>query len=232
MAQDVWINGITYQSVPEVQIPLDGTGRGHGDPEYVVFTDTSDATLDSGNKMLSGSTAYANGTLYTGTITTKAATDMTVSGATVTAPAGYYSTASSKSVASGSATTPATTITANPTISVNSSTGVITATTSATKSVTPTISAGYVSTGTAGTITVSGTNTQNMTVKAAATFTPTTSAQTIAAGTYLTGVQTISGDSNLKATNIKSGVSIFGVAGTLTSADISQDSVTKVLTIE
>ena len=51
--------------------------------------------------------------------------------------------------------------------------------------------------------------------KEAQTYTPTTSNQTIAAGQYLSGTQTIKGDSNLKAANIKSGVSIFGVKGSL-----------------
>ncbi len=46
------------------------------------------------------------------------------------------------------------------------------------------------------------------------TWTPATTDQTIASGTYLTGAQTIKGDSNLTAPNIKSGVTIFGVEGT------------------
>lgn len=71
------------------------------------------------------------------------------------------------SVSAGSATTPATTVTANPSISVSNS-GLITATASATQSVTPTVSAGYVSSGTAGTITVSGSNTSQLTVYAGA----------------------------------------------------------------
>ena len=50
--------------------------------------------------------------------------------------------------------------------------------------------------------------------KGATTYTPTTSNQTIASGTYLTGTQTISGDANLVAGNIKSGTTIFGVTGT------------------
>ncbi len=49
--------------------------------------------------------------------------------------------------------------------------------------------------------------------KAAATITPTTTNQTIAAGQYLSGDQTISGDANLVATNIKKDVSLFGVSG-------------------
>lgn len=59
--------------------------------------------------------------------------------------------------------------------------------------------------------------TKQLTTKGATTYTPTTSNQTISSGTYLTGTQTIKGDSNLEAANIKSGVSIFGVTGTLSS---------------
>ena len=50
--------------------------------------------------------------------------------------------------------------------------------------------------------------------KSAATYTPGTSDQSIAASQYLSGAQTIKGDANLVAGNIKSGVSIFGVTGT------------------
>lgn len=65
--------------------------------------------------------------------------------------------------------------------------------------------------------------------KGSATYTPTTRNQTIASKQYLSGVQTIKGDSNLVAGNIKKGVSIFGVAGTYegssssTSSDIFND---------
>ena len=47
----------------------------------------------------------------------------------------------------------------------------------------------------------------------AQTITPGTSSKTIASGRYLSGTQTIQGDTDLRASNIKNGVSIFGVTG-------------------
>lgn len=61
--------------------------------------------------------------------------------------------------------------------------------------------------------------------KGAQTYTPRTVSQTIAKGQYLSGNQTIQGDGNLIASNIKSGVSIFGVSGTapiVKMADLSR----------
>lgn len=54
--------------------------------------------------------------------------------------------------------------------------------------------------------------------KGAQTYTPKTVSQTISSGQYLSGNQTIQGDENLIASNIKSGVSIFGVRGTASIA--------------
>ena len=51
--------------------------------------------------------------------------------------------------------------------------------------------------------------------QAAQTITPGTADKTIASGRYLTGTQTIKGDPNLTAENIKEGVSIFGIVGNL-----------------
>lgn len=129
MAQNVIINGVTYQNVPEVNIPKSGGGT-------AKFMDTADANA-AATDILSGKTAYVNGTKLTGQISSKAA----------------------------------------------------------------------------------------------ATYMPTTSDQTIASGQYLSGAQTIKGDANLQAQYIASGVSIFGVAGSLSSPVISQDSTTKVLSI-
>lgn len=219
MAKNVVINGVTYSNVPSVEIPLSGS------TSNAEFFDTSDATLDSGGKMLSGNTAYANGTKYTGSIATKSSSDLSASGDTVTVPAGYYASQATKAVSSGSATAPATISGTSASVS----TGTNTLTLSKTISVTPSVTAGYVASGTAGNSSVS--LTASVTTKAAATITPGTSNQEIAAGTYLTGKQTISGDASLVSANIKSGVSIFGVSGSLTSATVSQDQSTKVLTI-
>ena len=125
-------------------------------------------------------------------ITTRTSLDLGASGSVVTAPAGYYQSAATKNISAGTAATPATTISITPSISVNTSTGVITATASGSQFVTPTISAGYVSAGTSGKITVSGSNTSNLTTQAAATITPTKSSQTaVAANRYTTGAVTV-----------------------------------------
>lgn len=97
---------------------------------------------------------------------------------------------------------------ATPSITINSS-GLITA--SATQT------AGYVAAGTKSA-------TKQLTTKGATTWTPKTTNQTIASATYLTGTQTIKGDSNLVAANIKSGVSIFGVNGTYVGSGSGGDS--------
>lgn len=93
---------------------------------------------------------------------------------------------------SGSATTPATSITAPPTLSVQNSTGIVTATINKTQSVTPSVSAGYVSSGTAGNITVSGSNTLQLNTQAATTITPSTQVQTaVPSGRFTTGAVTV-----------------------------------------
>ena len=220
MAQDIVIRGVTYGDVPYISIPLESGG---GDAE---FYDNSAATISSGSQMLDGVKAVgSDGTVYTGDIASKSGSDLTASGDTVTVPAGYYSSQATKAVASGSATAPATISGTSATVS----TGTNTLTLSKTVSVTPTVSAGYVSSATAGNSSVSLTT--SVTTKAAATITPGTSDQEIASGTYLTGKQTIKGDSNLKSSNIVAGVSIFNTPGSAQIPIISQDPVTKVLSI-
>lgn len=219
MAQNVVIRSTVYSDVPSVEIPL-SPGPGNA-----VFVDTSDATLNDASNLPLGMTAYADGTKYTGTAAENDSSDLTVSGATVTVPAGFYASSASGTVSSGSAS-PAATISATG-ASVSTSNNTLTLTKTVTN--TPQVTAGYVSSGTAGSSAVS--LTASVTTKGATTFTPGTSNQTIASGTYLTGTQTISGDSNLVAGNIVSGKTIFGVAGSAQIPSITQDSTTKVLSI-
>ena len=73
----------------------------------------------------------------------------------------------------------------------------------------------YIADGTKATGTISS--------KSAHTYTPGTSDQTIDAGQYLSGDQTIEGDANLVAENIKSGVTIFGVVGTYTGEEEAEE---------
>lgn len=71
-----------------------------------TLMDVTGDTVDAGN-LLDGETATKNsGAKVTGNIATKSSSDLTVSGATVTVPSGYYSASTSKSVASGTAGTP------------------------------------------------------------------------------------------------------------------------------
>ena len=85
MAQNVVINGVTYQNVPEVDIPKSGSGTAK-----FYYTSSADITSDH---VLTGKTAFgANGSVSggmanngstSGTISTKAGT--------VNIPAGYTS---------------------------------------------------------------------------------------------------------------------------------------------
>ena len=206
---------VSNHSVSVTPSVTNTTGYITGSTKTGTAVSVSASELVSGTKSISTNGTdidvvnYAAVDVSVPTGTARDSTDVSVSGDTITVPAGLYSSQVTKTVASGSATTPATTVTANPSISVGSD-GLITATASATKSVTPTVSAGYVSSGTAGTITVSGSNTSQLTTQAAQTIYPSTSDQTITSGKYLTGTQTVKGVlvTNLSAGNIKKDVVI------------------------
>lgn len=220
MGKDIKIRNTTYLGAEEVNIPL---AEGNGTAKFI---EPSGSTLTSGSQMLDGIKSFdADGVEITGTIPSKSASDLTASGATVTVPAGNYATQATKSVATGSATAPASI--SGTSAEVTAGSNALTLTKSV--SVTPNVTAGYVASGTAGNSSVS--LTASVTTKAAATITPTTTDQTLAAGTYLTGTQTIKGDSNLVASKIVAPYSIFGVEGSAQLPVISYDDTNKVLSI-
>ena len=133
-----------------------------------VLMDISGDTVTAGN-MLDGVTAHmADGAPVTGNIPERSADDLTASDGVVSVPSGYYPTAVSKGVGSGSTTQNAPT--------VNSS-GLVTATS--------TVTAGYQGAGTKS-------NTLQLSTQGAATVTPTRSAQTaVSVGKYTTGAVTV-----------------------------------------
>lgn len=84
MAKNVKINGVTYQNVPEVDIPL-ATGSG-----TAKFHDTTSATAEAAD-VLSGETAFGANGAITGSMPNNGGTGGTITtkGGTVTIPAGY-----------------------------------------------------------------------------------------------------------------------------------------------
>lgn len=133
MAQNVVINGVTYQSVPEVDIPKSGGGT-------AKFYDTASADITSAD-VLTGKTGYGASGSVSGSMANNGSTSGTIStkAGTVTIPSGYT---------------------------------------------------------TGGTVSISSTE-----------------------------------QAKIVASNIKSGVTLLGVAGTLSLPSISQDSTSKILSI-
>ena len=156
--------------------------------------------------------------------TSKATINRSTSDQYINIPVGYNSAGGYykiSAVANGSVTAPSSISGSSAAVSTGTNTITLTKTISVTPNVT---TAGYISSGTAGNSNIS--LTASVTTKAAATITPGTTNQTIASGTYLTGTQTIAGDADLVAGNIKSGVQIFGVTGSYAGLDTSDATAT------
>ena len=85
MAQNVVINGVTYQNVPEVDIPKSGSGT-------AKFYDTSTADIAQGD-VLTGKTAFGASGSISGSMANNGDTSGTIGAkaGTVTIPAGYTS---------------------------------------------------------------------------------------------------------------------------------------------
>lgn len=85
MAQNVIINGVTYQNVPEVDIPKSGSGT-------AKFYDTASADITSAD-VLTGKTGFGSTGSVSGSMANNGSTSGTIStkAGTVTIPAGYTS---------------------------------------------------------------------------------------------------------------------------------------------
>lgn len=221
MAKDIKIRNNVYESTPRIDVPINNSN------EKAHFYDVSDANLDSGSKMLDGVTGYGpDGVLYEGSIPEKDGDDLSVSGPTVTVPAGHYAQQAQKSVPGGAVTAPASVAGTDATVTPGTNTLKLSKAVSITPNVT---AAGYIANGTPGNANVE--LTAAVPTKAAATLQPGTSAVTIPAGTYCAGAQTIPAEPNFVESNIVAGVSLWGKNGTAQIPVISQDATTKVLTI-
>lgn len=95
MAQSVKINGITYDSVPKVEIPL-SSGSGNA-----AYWDTTGATAAAEN-ILTGKTAFGAAGSVTGTMANNGAVTGSIStvAGTYTVPAGYHNGKGTVSIAS------------------------------------------------------------------------------------------------------------------------------------
>lgn len=85
MAQNVVINSVTYQNVPEVDIPKSGGGT-------AKFYDTAAADVDAAS-LLTGKTAFGASGSVSGSMANNGSTSGTIGtkAGTVTIPAGYTS---------------------------------------------------------------------------------------------------------------------------------------------
>lgn len=85
MAQNVIINSVTYQNVPEVDIPKSGGGT-------AKFYDTASADISAGD-VLTGKTAFGSSGEVSGSMANNGSTSGTIStkAGTVTIPAGFTS---------------------------------------------------------------------------------------------------------------------------------------------
>ena len=151
--------------------------------DYEATPDETEQTLlTNGLMMQNDVTVHAIPSDYVGSAIDRK-DDMSVSGPTVTASAGYYENAVSKTVQSGSAAVPSLNIEKSPTISVSTG-GLITATVSTSETVSPVITEGYIDSGSNGTISFSGSATSQLTVNTSGDLTASGNTVTASPGFY------------------------------------------------
>ena len=201
MADNLTVFGTDYTGVTGIK----ATGTGNGTLTYIRPTGTKSISANgTGIDVTEYAAVDVSVSGGGGTYQAKTNVNPTTSSQTITPDSGYdaLSSVQINAMPSGSATAPATITGSSATVS----TGTNTLTLSKTVSVTPSVTAGYVSSGTAGNSNVS--LTASVTTQAAQTIHPSSTDQSIGASRYLTGAQTIKAvtTTNLTADNIKSGV--------------------------
>lgn len=203
-------SGIDVSGYSAVNVSVDGSSPISLQAKTATPTESQQTvTPDTGYGGLSSVTVEAIDSEYVGSdVARRTSSNLTVSGATVTAPAGYYASSASKSVATATQATPGIEV---------SSAGLITA--SATQT------AGYVSAGTKSA-------THQLTTQAAKTITPTKSSQTaVSSGRYTTGAVTVAAipaeyitttDATATAAQINSGATAYVNGSKVTGTQVVQ----------
>lgn len=179
----------------------DGQGYVHLDDESGIALQSKTATPTESQQVIEADTGYyaldkvtvgAISSSYVGTgITRRSSSDLTANGATVTAPAGYYSSSASKAVASGSVV---------PSIEYSGddinvwvdNTGLVHAEGGYSATEHPVSTSGWINSTATTEFEFALQKTYQLSTQAAKTVTPTTSAQTaVASGKYTTGAVTV-----------------------------------------
>ena len=207
MAQNISLWGASYSDVPAVDLPKTGGGT-------ATFLDTEvprGTNAIAADKVLNGYHGFVNGAEVVGSITSQGAQTITPGTTDQTIASGKY--LSGTQTILGDADLVSANIKAGKNIfGVQGDTNVVDTTIDPDYDIDFPITAADVRINRAGFVNgsrIDGT----MASKSAATYTPGTTDQTISSGQYLSGAQTIKGDADLVAGNIKSGVEIFGVTG-------------------
>ena len=220
MAKNVKIRDVTYESVPNVEIPLaDGSGTAK-----FVDTGSGDAVASD---IRAGKKAWADGSEVTGSVPEKGVDDVSVNGKNVIIPAGIYDDPVTKSIGDGTVTPGATV----------AGTVLGDTVTDYEVSVTPSaaVSAGYVSGD------KSGAEIKKYVQVEEKQATPSTAVQDVtpSSGKLLKKVRVAAVDVSATATedNVPTGITFFSNSltrktGRAKFPSITQDELTKVLTIQ
>ena len=203
--------GIDVTNYATVNVNVSGGGSPVIE-ELVVTPSESEQTFNSSS--LDGYkpvTVEAISSTYVGSgITRRSSTDLTVNGAIVNVPKGYYDSSVSKAVSSGSVTGPSSLSGTSASISTGTNTITLTKTNVTT---TPTVSAGYVSSATASTATVT------LTASATVNPTPTASGKTV---TVPAGYYTAQTTKDVDTMTLPTSASSSATSGYTSKATISR----------
>ena len=200
-ADGAWMDGTATGGDQHGTIWQDGQGYVHLDDESGIALQSKTATPTESQQVIEADTGYyaldkvtvgAISSSYVGSgIARRSSSDLTANGATVTAPAGYYSASASKSVASGSVV-PSIEYSGDDISVWVENTGLVHVEGGYSATEYPVSTSGWIDSSAFTEVEIALQNTYQLSTQAAKTVTPTTSSQTaVTAGKYTTGAVTV-----------------------------------------